>query len=157
MLSIRQPWLYAIMYLDKYVENRTWLPPKRIIGKQIALHASTYREQRYLEESLDVIETIVDIDREKVKQELRGTYGKVLALAHVTGAFAFCLDQITVVYGNPDTQKHTNSKYREGPACWCLDNVERLKHTLKVKGKLGLLSLSNEAESYLLQQEKQIP
>lgn len=38
-LTIWPEWAWAIRWLGKDVENRTWHPPKSIIGKRIALHA----------------------------------------------------------------------------------------------------------------------
>lgn len=38
-LTIKQPWVDAICYFGKRVENRTWQPPKSIIGERIAIHA----------------------------------------------------------------------------------------------------------------------
>jgi hypothetical protein len=39
-LSIQPPWIGAIAYSDKRVENRSWPAPGWIIGHDIALHAS---------------------------------------------------------------------------------------------------------------------
>lgn len=39
-LTIRQPWAWAIFHAGKNVENRTWMPPRWIIGQRIAIHAS---------------------------------------------------------------------------------------------------------------------
>lgn len=39
-LSILQPWVWAICHAGKDVENRTWWPPRWLVGKRIALHAS---------------------------------------------------------------------------------------------------------------------
>jgi hypothetical protein len=39
-LSIRQPWLFAILFLNKRIENRVWHPPRQLIGQRILLHAS---------------------------------------------------------------------------------------------------------------------
>jgi hypothetical protein len=38
-LTLLPEWAYAVMRLDKRVENRTKPPPDRLIGKWIALHA----------------------------------------------------------------------------------------------------------------------
>jgi hypothetical protein len=38
-LSIKQPWLHAILH-GKDVENRSWPAPEWVIGQTIALHAS---------------------------------------------------------------------------------------------------------------------
>ena len=48
-LTLLRPWTDAILYGGKRVENRTWAPPKSIIGTVIALHAG--RGYQNLEDS----------------------------------------------------------------------------------------------------------
>lgn len=38
-ITIWPEWAWAICYLGKPVENRTWSPPKGMIGQRIAIHA----------------------------------------------------------------------------------------------------------------------
>jgi len=38
-LTLHRPWGHAIIYGRKRIENRTWKPPKSIIGKFIFLHS----------------------------------------------------------------------------------------------------------------------
>jgi hypothetical protein len=38
-LTLWRPWAQAIIYGPKRIENRTWRPPRWIIGKRIAIHA----------------------------------------------------------------------------------------------------------------------
>lgn len=38
-LTVLQPWAHAILHLGKEVENRCWLPPARLLGQWIAVHA----------------------------------------------------------------------------------------------------------------------
>lgn len=40
-LTLHAPWAWAICYLGKNVENRTWMPPADIIGQRIAIHAGS--------------------------------------------------------------------------------------------------------------------
>lgn len=41
-LTIWPEFIWAICYLGKRVENRTWTPPDKMIGKRIALHAGAH-------------------------------------------------------------------------------------------------------------------
>lgn len=54
-LSIRQPWLWAIMHLGKNVENRTW--PTRYRGR-ICLHAARGMTLKEFDHALDLIDQI---------------------------------------------------------------------------------------------------
>ena len=38
-LTLWRPWSDAIVHGPKRVENRTWVPPERLLGSYIALHA----------------------------------------------------------------------------------------------------------------------
>ena len=42
-LTLHRPWAWGILHLDsrraKRIENRTWAPPKALLGEQIAIHA----------------------------------------------------------------------------------------------------------------------
>jgi hypothetical protein len=38
-ISIQQPWPYAILYLNKDVENRTWDLPCKFYGATVLIHA----------------------------------------------------------------------------------------------------------------------
>ena len=38
-LTLWQPWAWAIARAGKDVENRTWPPPKWLIGQRLAIHA----------------------------------------------------------------------------------------------------------------------
>lgn len=40
VLTVKNPWAWAIIHAGKDVENRTWAPPTAMIGQQIAIHAS---------------------------------------------------------------------------------------------------------------------
>jgi hypothetical protein len=47
-LTLKHPWAFAICHWGKRVENRTWHPPKSLIGQRFAIHGgkvpTTYRE-----------------------------------------------------------------------------------------------------------------
>lgn len=45
-LTLKQPWLYTITDLDKWVENRTWPIPNKFLGEWVALHAGKTVDQR---------------------------------------------------------------------------------------------------------------
>jgi hypothetical protein len=45
-LSVRQPWAWAIFALGKIVENRTWEPPRSVIGRDIAIQAGKTAPER---------------------------------------------------------------------------------------------------------------
>ena len=50
-LTLHQPWLWALLYAGKPVENRKKRPPKKLIGRIFALHAGLDRTARPLSRS----------------------------------------------------------------------------------------------------------
>ena len=44
-ISIRQPWAYAILYLGKDVENRTWETPTQYLDKPVLIHSGKTIDQ----------------------------------------------------------------------------------------------------------------
>jgi len=52
-LSIRQPWVWAILHAGKRVENRQWHPPRPLIGREFLLHASAGCTKREYREALE--------------------------------------------------------------------------------------------------------
>lgn len=41
-ITLWPEWAWAICHLDKMVENRTWPPPKAVVGTRIAIHAGAH-------------------------------------------------------------------------------------------------------------------
>lgn len=74
-LSLTRPWPFAFLH-GKRVENRSWAPPRNMIGQWIALHAA---------------KSWSDEDRLFIKETLGGIYvpelpsGTIFALARLTG------------------------------------------------------------------------
>jgi hypothetical protein len=61
-LTLRHPWPWAIWICGKRVENRTWPPPRQMVGKTIALHGGkpvTKYEDYEEDEALDDLEWII--------------------------------------------------------------------------------------------------
>lgn len=40
VLTVRQPWAWAIIHGGKDIENRSWSPPSSLIGERFAIHAA---------------------------------------------------------------------------------------------------------------------
>jgi hypothetical protein len=127
-LSIKQPWLYAIMELGKRVENRGWPPPEYIIGKRIALHASKSIDK-------DGARAIALIAGYSMPHDL--PLGCFLATAKVAGVITEEEIDSCVVSGNVD-------RWFFGPYGWLLDDIRKLEKPIPCAGKLGLWNIPVE-------------
>jgi hypothetical protein len=125
-LSFLQPWLWAMMYAGKDVENRSWVPPKSIIGTRIALHASKgIDEDAYL--------TIKNISGKDVPMDDDPVLhrGCIVATA-VVGGYVFA-----------DTPHPAiESPWFVGKVGWLLHDIRPLETPISTRGSLGLWLVS---------------
>lgn len=123
-LSIKQPWLYCIMYAGKTVENRTWAPPTWVIGTRIALHASK-RDDAYTVASRLAGENLT-------RYALDMPRGAIVATAVIAG----WVDK----NGRASSRDLLNfeSGWFFGPVGWVLRDVHALSRPLPCKGARGL-------------------
>jgi len=122
VLTIKQPWLYAIMYLNKRIENRSWHFPSKLIGKQIALHSSKsidFQGIEYIEQKLGL-----DIGPEAYVDT-----GKILAYATIDDSFYIMNNLKSSVL--PVEQL----KWIKGRYLWVLNNVEILNRPINAQGR----------------------
>lgn len=124
-LSIKQPWLYCITDSDKQVENRTWEPPRWIIGERIALHASGKLD------SMDGRKTASRIAGVKLSSFVGDMpLGAIVGTARLSQCF------LLPEYGGRNRQEC--DKWSFGPFCWVLSDIKKLSSPLPCKGTLGL-------------------
>lgn len=134
-LSIKQPWLYCITDLDKYVENRTWTPPNWIVGKRIALHASKKMD---------------DLMSKRAASELAGfklstvvddmPLGAIVATAVLQGYIVTRKSgrAMNVHVGDIDDYHPSLDKWFFGPVGWVLKDIQKLAEPIPHRGQLGL-------------------
>jgi hypothetical protein len=113
-LSIRQPWAWAIMHAGKDIENRTWWPAKRVIGKTILIHTGKKADA----EDWDSVADICGI-RPPPRLPLGAFVG------HVRLVRAVSVDQL------PD------NPWAFGPVCFVLADQQPLREPLPSRGQLG--------------------
>ena len=114
VLSVRQPWAWAIAWGGKTIENRTWTCHYR---GPIFIHAG----KRVDNEGIAAVERIIGrpINREQL------TTGAIVAAAQLVG----------VVEG---IGAHEASPWWEGPYGWVLDDIKPIDVPIPAKGRLGL-------------------
>lgn len=67
-LTLIQPWAWAILFAGKVIENRSWLPPAKMLGQVIAIHAG----QKYDGDAADWIEELTGLEVPDDDQISRG-------------------------------------------------------------------------------------
>lgn len=129
VLTICQPYAHLIAHGQKWVENRTWYTPYR---GELLIHAGKSRDW-------------IDFNESETADETYGIpvsemeFGKIVAVARlddciqVDGVNRTSFDRIY-----PGFSEHVHV---EGPFCWVLTNISRLKTPLPATGKQGIFSL----------------
>jgi len=113
-LSIQQPWAWAIMRGYKPVENRTWAPPRSLLGRYMWIHAPK------------------KVDGAGIKGlKLVGCPGVPKQQDYVTSAILGAVRVAKVV-------DHLNSPWFSGPKGWLLESPLGLPEPVKMPGQLRL-------------------
>jgi len=135
VLTIRQPWCWAIAAGYKTIENRTWTTQYR--GK-LGIHAGA----RWDDEREDAVRFVRDTARalgHTLPKTMRDTWpltatGYVLAVVDLVGICDISLNR-------PDIHCGCGPWAIPGQAHWRLDLVRQLDKPLEAKGRLGLWEL----------------
>jgi hypothetical protein len=162
-LSFLQPWLWAILEGHKgfrldgsfiAIENRTWKPPARFVGRRFALHASAGWDADG-EEFIDETSFAIGVPFE-APPKTHCTRSAIVGTAQLVGAFNVLFDRadprvrnvgVSNVVGDPSRGALDlvgSSPWSFGPWCWLLSDVRKLREPIPAKGRLGLWSVPDE-------------
>ena len=122
-LSIRQPWVYAILHLGKRVENRTWYTPFR---GTFAIHAAK-KWGRDEKEDLECF-------REEIERRFEAPRPP-LHLGYLVGT-ARLVDCV-----RPANVPEGQETWAMGDWCFVLDDVRIWEQPVKYKGMLGFFDV----------------
>ncbi len=126
-LSVRQPWVWAILHAGKDVENRTWSPGKSLKpGDRLAIHAS----QRF---DMDGFDWICKHSKSLgLRLDDIPTDKSAYPVGAVVGSVEFC--------GTTDATD-CNGRWFFGPVGWLVSKPEPLAEPVPMKGRLGLFDV----------------
>lgn len=140
-LTVHPEWAYAICQLGKRVENRTWRPPVRLIGRDLVIHAGVALAggvARDAVASVDRVARMALVDRGDDPAAAPASLERILAEIRGCRRSAF----VAVV------RLASFDRHERGPWCvpgqwhWRLDSVRVLTDPLTASGRLGLWNLS---------------
>jgi hypothetical protein len=115
-LTLQRPWPWAIFHAGKPIENRTWQPPRSMIGQYLAIHAGQTWDKagaRWIEDKFGLV----------VPKDEGGAIVGVVRLAGVV--------------------EESDSPWFVGPFGWELTDRIAIE-PVKCSGKLGLWKPSDE-------------
>jgi hypothetical protein len=149
-LSFLQPWLWAILEGYKPIENRTWKPWPKAVGRRLALHASLGWDARGAEFVDEVLVQRVPPVEALPKAGI--VRGGIVGTARVVGALQVDAHErlgyrpLLTVRGSVGPPGFREEREKEilaspwsfGPWCWFLADVRKLREPVEARGTLGL-------------------
>jgi len=88
MLTVKQPWAYAISRFGKTVENRSSRPPKALIGERIAIHVSQNADKWNAFCDGEILDTPAHLQPMRAWERESapfGDFGHIIATARIVG------------------------------------------------------------------------
>ncbi len=142
-LTLRHPWPWAICWLGKDIENRTWTPrPDQLKpGEQIAIHGGKAPQTK--SGDIEVIEAIDWMD----SKGLVGTHS--CTKDHVVDPYASAIVAVATYDG---AVRASASPWFIGPYGWHLDKVIVLSKPVKCRGAQGLWTMPIDVEARVMEQ-----
>ncbi|MET0401963.1 MAG: ASCH domain-containing protein [Cystobacter sp.] len=121
-LTVHQPFAWAIAQGLKTVENRSWPPPRTLLGGYVAIHASKQNNR----EVDSWLETFAQMGLYPALADL--AFGAIIAVVKVTG-------HVTKSKQLPPSSRPW---YFPGNMGWVLSEVRKLPTPIPAQGQLGL-------------------
>lgn len=143
-LTLKHPWAFCVARWGKRIENRTWYPPKALIGQRIAIHGGKVPTSRF---ELQGIRLLVDdlikvhglpdyeVNGDLTLQDIVDNAG-IVAVATLSG---------TVTEAANPWKDH-------GSIGWVLSDVIVLLRPIPCKGAQGLWAVPEDVERQIIEQ-----
>ncbi|MCE5264312.1 MAG: ASCH domain-containing protein [Deltaproteobacteria bacterium] len=126
-LTIWQPWASLIVRGPKRIENRSWVPPRWLIGQRIGIHAG---------KKAVAVDGLMMAEYPELAELLRDPLplGALVGSAIVAGV-------------ETGAGPRKDDRFFEGPAGWILEDVVPLPDPIPMRGAQGLWDLPDDAAS----------
>ena len=155
-LTLYQPYADAIAWSGKLVENRTWAPPRSILGERIAIHAGASKRNEHwgLPPGMEV-----DLAEPLPRSAIVCT-AVVLGALDLTNQrkpevhMALRVKENVVSFRERMLTTMPKSPWWVGPVGWLLGDVRSLAEPVSCKGAMGLWTLPADIEQIVLERTK---
>lgn len=136
-LTLWQPWSWAIAHAGKRIENRTWKPPRWIIGQRIAIHAGK----------------TLDLDACELLEYEDGVQLPEMYFHDPQKAFVqMAVESTAIVKGWTAGigDDHPQHRWFCGPIGWVFEDVVLAPPLISCRGRQGLWDLPAHIERQLM-------
>lgn len=148
-ITLRHPWSFAIARLGKDIENRTWKPPRHLIGQTIAIHGGAVpkglaglesdHDGRFIAQNIVTLEYYRALP--KTMRDWLYQHGRSLSSWTVPGIVATALLAEVVT--------ESDSPWFSGPFGFVLTDVMPLENPIPHRGALGFWEVERPVEVLL--------
>lgn len=129
-LSLWQPWATLILREAKRIETRSWPAPARIIGEQIAIHATKGNEHHWLRGTEPFATELGDEP---------WPLGAIICTCMVIATEVITPDLCHAIHQGPSGHLElAYGDYRTGRHAWHLGNVQPLSSPIACTGHQGI-------------------
>jgi hypothetical protein len=137
-LTLKHPWGFCVCRLGKRIENRTWLPPRSLIGQRFAIHGGK------VPTSKAELKWIRDVYRGLVRQHGEPTY-RVDGDLTLRDVLSFTGIVATAVLSHTVTS--SSDPWFDGTGYgWVLTDLIVLPEPIPISGKQGLWTVPRDVE-----------
>lgn len=147
-LTIKQPWVHCIE-IGKPVENRTWFPPKNLIGKRIAIHASKSFDLGGMSSASRLANLDFYMMRSRGELPTGAIVGTFKLAGYVSDEGTHILDNKTYIGDAEEVDHFLTSKWYFGPVGFVIEEYRKLKSPIPVNGALGFWGLPHSVKEVL--------
>lgn len=144
-VTLRHPWSFAIAHLGKDIENRTWKPPKQMIGQRIAIHGGALPKGHALEDCAGQARFIArEILTPAYLKSLPAAKKSFLSNLMPLKVHHFITSGIVATAVLERVVTESDSPWFFGPYGWVLSDVITLTEPVHCKGAQGLWRLPED-------------
>lgn len=151
-LTLRHPWPFAICFMGKRIENRSWKPPTAMIGQRFAIHGG--KQPAGADNIADIRFTFEDLERQHGRCDYRVNDGLTVRDIILPGIVATAvLDRVVslTAFRTRDADPALRDPWFdadvEGNVGWVLRDLIVLPSPIPCKGAQGLWELPFAIES----------
>lgn len=152
-ITLRHPWSFAIARLGKDIENRTWKPPRHLIGQTIAIHGGAVPKGQALEDcKSDAAHIIREIWTSEYMRSLPRSTTDWLKVDKERGHSSnWIVPGIVATALLAEVVTESDSPWFSGPYGWVLEDVKPVDPPIPHTGARGLWEVDPDKAEQLME------
>jgi hypothetical protein len=144
-LTLKVVWAFAVCHLGRRVENRSWRPPRDLIGRRILIHAGAVPKSGWeLAEEVDRLKALIKAHAGEEYHQLKMRFFDAIGGFTVRDAL---MTGVVAVATVDSCVRESADPWFSGPFGWVLRDLIVLPEPIPCRGALGLWTPPAEVQS----------